>query len=153
MHQEKWTYFLWFSYFDSEMASSPRKRTSPTIANDGKAFARPVEEEISVIIKWQDDIIKDPLTIKDNVKEEERNSLDIKWQDDNLEDPLSIKDNIKQEEENSLDIKWQDDILKDPLSIKDEGEYIIEGKIPSIIYNNNLTYFLFLESINLFFDF
>ena len=88
------------------MASSPRKRSSPTIANDGKAFARPVEEEISVIIKWQDDILKDPLTIKDNVKEEERNSLDI---------------------------KWQDDILKDPLSIKDEGEYIIELCVISLL--------------------
>ena len=115
------------------MASSPRKRSSPTKANDGKAFARPVEEEISVIIKWQDDIIKDPLTIKDNVKEEERNSLYIKRKDDILEDPLSIKDNVKEEEENSLDIKWQDDILKDPLSIKDEGKYITEGKTLSII--------------------
>ena len=57
-------------------------------------------------------------------KEKERTTLDIKWQDDILKDPLSIKDNVKEEERSSLDIKWQDDILKDPLSIKDEGEYI-----------------------------
>ena len=60
------------------------------------------------------------------------NSLNIKWHDDNLEDPLSIKDNIKVEEKNSLDIKWQDDILKDTLSIKDRGKYNIKGKTPSL---------------------
>ena len=104
-------FFLCFSYSDSEME----------------------KEKNSLDIKWQDDILKDPLSIKDNVKEEEENSLDIKWQDDNLEDPLSIKDNVKEEERNSLDIKWQDDILKDPLSIKDEGEYIIELCVISLL--------------------
>ena len=77
-----------------------------------KAFTRPAEEEKSRIIKCQDDILKDPLSIRDNVKEEE-NSLIIKCEDDIPKDPLSIKDNVKEEE---------DDILKDPLSIKDEGK-------------------------------
>ena len=111
---------MWFSYSDSEMANSSPKRTSPTNANDGKAFARPVEEENSLITMWQD-----PISIEDNFKEEEENSLDIKWQDDILKDPLSIENNVKEEKENSLDIQWQDDILKDPLSIKYEGEYIL----------------------------
>ena len=110
------------------MANSPHKRSSLTINYDGKAFTRPVEEENSLIIKWHDDILRDPLSFKDSVKEEEENSLDIKWQDDILDDPLSIKDNVKEEEENSLDIKWQDDILKDPLSIEDEGKYITQLK-------------------------
>ena len=65
----------------------------------------------SLDIKWQDDILKEPRNIKDNVKEEK--SLNIEWQDDILKDPLNIKD------ESSLDIKWQDEILKDPFSIKD----------------------------------
>merc|ERR1719309_1452208 len=63
-------------YSDSEMADSSPKRTGPTNANDGKAFARPVEEANPLIIKRQDDILEDPLSIKDNVKEEARNSLD-----------------------------------------------------------------------------
>ena len=57
------------------MADSSPKRTGPTNANDGKAFARPVEEENPLIIKRQDDILEDPLSIKDNVKEKARNSL------------------------------------------------------------------------------
>ena len=101
------------------MANSPHKRSSLTITYDGKAFTRPVEEENSLDIKWQDDILEDPLSIKGNVKEEDRTSLDIKWHNDILEDPLSIKDNVKEEEKNSLIIKCQDDIPKDPLSIKD----------------------------------
>ena len=80
------------------------------------------EEENSLDIKWQDDSLKDPLRIKDNVKEEEENSLDIKRQDDILKDPLRIKYDVKEEGENPLDIKWQDDILNDPLRIKEEEE-------------------------------
>ena len=64
-------------YTDLEMANSPRKGTGRTNTNDGKA--QPVEEEKSLISKWQGDILRDPLSIKDNIKEEERNSLDIKW--------------------------------------------------------------------------
>ena len=40
--------FLLVSYSYSEMANSPRKRSSPTIANVYKAFARPVEEEMNM---------------------------------------------------------------------------------------------------------
>ena len=54
----------------------------------------------SLIIKCEDDILKDPLSIKDSVKEEEEeNSLIIKSEDDILKDPLSIKDSVKKEEE------------------------------------------------------
>ena len=77
------------------------------------------KERNSLDIKWQDEIVKDPLSIKDNVKKEEEDSVDIKLQDD------SIKDNVKEE-----DIKWQDDI---PFSIKDEGECIIEGCVISLL--------------------
>ena len=43
-------------------------------------------------------------------------------QDDILEDPLSIKDTVKEEERNSLDMQLQDEILKD--SFIQEGKYI-----------------------------
>ena len=36
-----------------------------------KAFTRPVQEENSIILK--DDILEDPLSIKDNIKEEDKN--------------------------------------------------------------------------------
>ena len=35
-----------------------------------KAFTRPIEEEYPLIIKWQDGILKDPLSIKDDIEED-----------------------------------------------------------------------------------
>ena len=106
-------FFLWSS--SSDVANSPQKRVGRANANDGRssrAFnaltaaaeeggsstsaATEFEEENTLIIKCQDNILKDPLSIKNNIKEEERNSLDIKWQDD-IQDPLTIKDNVKEE--------------------------------------------------------
>ena len=59
-----------------------------------KAFTRPAEEEKSRIIKCQDDILKDPLSIRDNIKEEQK-SLDVMWKDEILKDSNSVQDEGK----------------------------------------------------------